>query len=135
MFKKMKDKGVALFIVLATLLVVTLLAGVILNIVSSHSRLTHHQVSRIKAYYAARGIMNYVFEKMRTDPTNWAPNPAGGQNKYACHRSCIDSGITSYLSIPTDNDIPYLVQVTIYPQGTGVSGNGAKIEIKTRYSP
>lgn len=121
---KKAQKGVVLLIVLATVLIVVLLAGIVLNITSSQSRLTHHQVSRIRAYYAGKGMMNYVLEKMRTDP-NWAP---GAENKYACYRGCVDSVTADpLLLMPSlDADIPYKIQVTIKPSG--------QIDIKTDYS-
>ncbi len=58
-------KGVVLLIVLGTLLVVASLATVILSLILSHSRLTHHQTSRIQAYYAAMAGVNYALEKLR----------------------------------------------------------------------
>lgn len=127
-------KGVILFIVLATILIVVILSGVILSIISSQARLTHHQVSRIKALYAGKGMMNYAMEMLRkgTAGGGWAL-PAAGSFSYACHRAC-DSGITPTYTIPTDNDIPYDVQIKIYPNGTGPNGIGAKLEIKTEYT-
>ncbi len=64
-------KGIILFIVLGTILIVTILANVIIGIMLSQSRLTHHQVSRIQAYYAAWGGVNLAYEKMRTGDPNW----------------------------------------------------------------
>jgi Tfp pilus assembly protein PilX len=61
----MGKKGVVLMIILGVILIVALLAGVILNIVLSQSRLTHHQVSRIQAYYASQAALNYAIEKLR----------------------------------------------------------------------
>ncbi|MBN2830736.1 MAG: hypothetical protein JXL82_00440, partial [Candidatus Omnitrophica bacterium] len=91
-----KRRGVVLFVVLATILLVIILSGVILRIISSQSRLTHHKVSRIKAYYAGRGMINYAFEMLRTG--TWVPNPAGGARKYACHRPpCIDGVPANYI--------------------------------------
>ena len=60
------NSGVVLLIVLSTLLVVVALANIILMIIGSHSRLTQHQVDRIKAYYSAQAGMNLAFEKLRT---------------------------------------------------------------------
>jgi Tfp pilus assembly protein PilX len=59
-------KGVVLLIVLGTLLVVASLATVILSLILSHARLTHHQTSRIQAYYAAMAGVNYALEQLRT---------------------------------------------------------------------
>lgn len=55
--------------VLGTLLVVVILANVILSTILSQSRLTHHQISRIQAYYAAMAGMNYALEQLRLG--NW----------------------------------------------------------------
>lgn len=66
-------QGIVMFIVLATVLVVILLANILLGLVSSQSRLTHHQVSRIQAYYAAKSGINYAIEQLRLG--NWL---AGG---------------------------------------------------------
>lgn len=70
-------RGIVLFIVLVTLLIVVILANIILNLMSSQSRLTHHQVGRIQAYYADYGAMNYAFDKIRRMDPSW-PKPAAG---------------------------------------------------------
>lgn len=125
-------KGAILFIVLAVILVVVILSGVILSIVSSQSRLTHHQVSRIKAYYASKGVMNYALEMLRTGV--WKP---GASKKYACHKGCIDSVTASYI-IPDDTDIPYRIQVTIWPNKKAnnplLDTLVTQIDIKTQYT-
>ena len=128
---KNNKKGAILFIVLAVILVVVILSGVILSIISSQSRLTHHQVSRIKAYYASRGVMNYALEMLRTNA--WVANASGGANKYACHRGCIDSVAQSY-NITTDADIPYKIQVTIHPNNNALGNTVTQIDIKTQYT-
>ena len=126
---KNNKKGAILFIVLAVIIIVVILSGVILSIVSSQSRLTHHQVSRIKAYYASKGIMNYAMEKLRTGI--WVPHAT--VNRYACHRGCIDS-VTETYDIPDDPDIPYKVQVTIHPLNTSLSNTVTQLDIKTQYT-
>ncbi len=62
---KSKEEGLAIFMVLSILLVVTVLVNVILAIISSQARFTHHQVSRIKAFYATQAGVNYALEKLR----------------------------------------------------------------------
>ncbi len=62
---KLKERGVALFVVLATIFVVVLLANICLNIMVSQSRLTHHKVNRIQAYYAGWAVINYAQEELR----------------------------------------------------------------------
>jgi Tfp pilus assembly protein PilX len=76
---RIQERGVILFIVLATIFVVTLLGTVVVGIISSQSRLTRHKVSRIQAYYAAMAGVNYALEKLRIgewtySPTNSCPN-------------------------------------------------------------
>ena len=94
------EKGVVLFIVLAALFVVVILANIVLSLIASQSRLTHHQVSRIQAYYAAKAGVIYGLEQLRTG--NWVPGtdcrpnnpcllgppPAGG--------TCLDPDFTRY---------------------------------------
>lgn len=61
-----RNKGVALFLVLGVVLMVVLLTNIFLGIILSHSRLSHHQISRIQAYYAAWAGVNYAREMLRT---------------------------------------------------------------------
>jgi hypothetical protein len=78
-------KGLILFIVIGIILVVGILAIVVLRIIGSHARLTHHQVSRIQAQYAAKAGLVYALEKLRIgkpdgwtySPTNDCPSPNG----------------------------------------------------------
>jgi Tfp pilus assembly protein PilX len=126
-------KGVILFIVLATILIIVLLSGVVLSIISSQSRLTHHKVSRIKAYYAGKAMMVYTFEKLRAG--TWTL-PATGSVYYACssNYACID-GVTKTYDLPaTDADIPYKVQVTINPLKSTNPGGTADLQVKTQYT-
>jgi Tfp pilus assembly protein PilX len=69
--RKFDKKGVALFMVLATILIIIVLASIVLTIISSQSRLTHHKVSRIQAYYAALAGMNYAFDNLRKGTSTW----------------------------------------------------------------
>jgi hypothetical protein len=62
-------QGIVLFIVLGTIFIVIILGNIILSIILSQSRLTHHQISRIQAYYAAQAGINYALEMLRITPT------------------------------------------------------------------
>jgi len=76
-------KGIALLTVLVVLLVVVALAEGILQIMLNQSRLTHHNVSRIQAYYAAMAGMKLAYENLRTN--SWPlPNPASAYRHYMC---------------------------------------------------
>ncbi|MFC1804225.1 hypothetical protein ACFLZ3_00100 [Candidatus Omnitrophota bacterium] len=66
---RLDNRGVVLLMVLGTVLVVTILANVIMGIMLSQSRFTHHKVSRIQAYYAALAGANFAIENLRTG--NW----------------------------------------------------------------
>jgi len=70
---KSNEKGLAIFMVLGILLVVTVLANVVLTIISSQARFTHHQVSRIKAFYATQAGVNYALEKLRRGEWTYSP--------------------------------------------------------------
>ncbi|TRZ95931.1 hypothetical protein D4R78_02210 [bacterium] len=63
---KNQEKGIAIFMVLGILMVVVVLANVILAIVSSNARFTHHQVSRIQAYYASQAGITYAIYRLWT---------------------------------------------------------------------
>ena len=128
---KLRDKeGVVLFVVLGTIFIVIILSAIILQIISSQSRLTHHQVSRIQAYYASQAGMVYALEELRIG--GWVPNPPAGQIKYACLNGCVDS-VTETYTIPADTAIPYHVQVAIYPLDSGINGT-TRLDIKTEYT-
>jgi hypothetical protein len=82
MVNKKKNSGVALFFVVLTVVVVLVLSVVILSTMSNQSRLTHHQISRIQAYYASLASINYSLEMLRIGlPNGWStascPSPAG----------------------------------------------------------
>lgn len=125
------EKGVVLLIVIATIMVIVILSGAILSIISSQSRLTHHQISRIKAYYAGKGIMNYAQDMLRQGI--WVADAAS--NRYACHRDCSGLGVPSpdYV-IPTDGDITYNILVTIYPRNQALGNTVTRLDIKTDYT-
>ena len=130
------ERGVILLIVLGTVLIVIILSGVMLKTVSNQSRLTHHQVSRIKAYYAIKGIMNYAQDMLRKG--TWAPDPVTN-NRYACLGDCSGLGVSAPdYPIPADSDIPYNILVTIYPlnraDNASLNGKVTQLNIKTDYT-
>jgi hypothetical protein len=60
-----KRKSVALVLVLFVLFSVLVVAHIVLIFFSSQSRLSHHQISRLQAYYAGMAGINYAFEQLR----------------------------------------------------------------------
>jgi Tfp pilus assembly protein PilX len=106
---KSAKRGVALFIVLGTILIVVILANVVLSIILSHSRLTHHQISRIRAHYAGLAGMNYALEQLRTGTWTW-PNDYCIGNITAGH--CVGFPPANFVN---DQNMPYEVRINIQP--------------------
>ncbi|MBU1125013.1 MAG: hypothetical protein KKC84_03230 [Candidatus Omnitrophica bacterium] len=122
---KESSRGVVLVIVIATIIVITALINVILGMMNSQSRLTHHQVSRIQSQYATQAAINYTLEKLRLG--SWEA-PA---TKYLCK-----SG-----GHITEPDLPpgiHYVEVTIAAAGSGTcsppAGVNACVSAKAVYS-
>jgi Tfp pilus assembly protein PilX len=122
---RLDRKGIALFMVLATILVVVILCNIVLSIISSQSRLTHHEVSRIRAYYAAQAGLVYTMEKLRNG--SWPSS--GASDRYYCMAlvaggagACVDSGVTLNGTIPYDKMVTYdgtfRIQVKVYADNT-----------------
>lgn len=122
-------KGVILLIVLGTIMVVFVLAAVIIKTVSSQSRLTHHQISRLRAYYASKAGMNLVFYKLRTGA--WTQDNT--VTKYYCINGKVDAAVACLETI-ADSKIPYNVQIAILPKSNpGINGT-TRIDIKSDYT-
>ena len=111
------NKAMAMLLVLVTIAVVMLLANIVLSTVVSQSRLTHHQVSRIQAYYAAQAGINYALDKLRRqdDTINW-PIPASDEAAYTRRicRNCVAPDIAE-LKLPLSINS---VSVKVTPAGT-----------------
>lgn len=126
MSKEKGQKGVVLLLVLGTLLVVIILANVVLSIVSSQSRLTHHQVSRIQAYYASQAAVNYALEKLRLGSDgNWkvltASSPySDNYTRYMCKENTGNCAATagSIIEPALPTAINYVEIKVIKPQCT-----------------
>jgi Tfp pilus assembly protein PilX len=100
-----RHKGVMLFMVLATLLIVVIVVNGILSLVLTNYRKTYHHVSRIKAYYAAFAGMNLALEKLRGG--FWASDSGSPYTYSLCsqfQRSNCDVN---------DTDIPWPVDISI----------------------
>jgi len=121
-------KGVILIIVIGTIIVIATLSTVILRIILSQSRLTHHQISRIQSQYAAKAGINYALEKLRkNDDTNW---PATGEYTITMYRSGASAPNFNEPDLPSSID---RVEITVYAPGTGTSGT-RKISAKAFYT-
>lgn len=109
------NKGVVLVIVLATILVSMLLAVAVMNLITNQSRLTHHQLSRIQAYYASKAAITYAQEQLRkgtwvagTDCKASKPCDAGdvGLNLANDFRPASIIDVSIYIRADTDPKCP-----------------------------
>ena len=131
----MDKKGVALFFVLAILLVVAILANIILNFISSQSSFTTHQVKRIQAYYAAVAGVNYAREQLRLNNPAWNTTTTTTANFKICGSAysaanptlCTGDNITE-TSFPSS--ISY-VRITIGPLN---AANSRTIDATVNYT-
>lgn len=117
---RIQERGVILFIVLATIFVVILLGTVVVGIISSQSRLTRHKVSRIQAYYAALAGINCAIEMIRQGNADWIPSPDTGtytRTRILCN-GCVPPDIN-------EPDLPRSIQnvtIIIGAPGSGING-------------
>ena len=120
------NKGVILLMVLATVLIVALLANIILRLISTQYKLTHHQIARIQAYYAAMAGVNYALDNLRRGA--WTVN------------SCLESAGGCPLN---DSDFPDTiiqpVTIIIRPSGSADCINppnqvNARISVTANYA-
>ncbi len=109
-------KGVVLLLLLGTLLITTSLAGIATYIVVTQSRLSQHQINRIKAYYAALAGINLAMEKLRVG--------AWGTTVGVPYTLCNNTGCDAY-----DYDIPFDgVSITISdPDAAGLRTINANV--------
>lgn len=77
-------KGFIIFIVLGVIMVVAVLATVSLRIISNQARLTHHQVGRVQAQYAAKAGMVYALDQLRRGAWVYAPPANSCKNTGDC---------------------------------------------------
>lgn len=121
------EKGVVLFVVLGVILMTATLAAVVLSLIVSHHRLTHHQSSRIQAYYAAQAAMNYAVEKLRngTDPS-WPAN--GTYTRNLCRANCTGPGDIN------DPNFPGSIQGVTIRVGAPDANNVRQINITANYT-
>jgi Tfp pilus assembly protein PilX len=113
-------KGVVLYLVLASILVALVLASTILNLILNQARFSHHEVSRVQAYYAALAGANYAFEGVRSGnpPSCWLPSSTTTTH-YICKTGGTGACATPGSCDLTDDKLPLSVsQVAISLCGT-----------------
>jgi len=120
-------RGIALYLVLAVILVVVILSGVILNLLSSQSQLTYKQTRRIQAFYAAQAGIRLAIANLQADSPNWATGTGNTFTRVICRK---DTGVlpctAANLVTPnmTDPDFPSsinYVQITVGPYDSSLS--------------
>jgi Tfp pilus assembly protein PilX len=119
-------KGMALYLVLTILIVVILIAGMFLNLVLSQGRLTHHQVSRTQAYFAARMGMNYAVEMLSRNDSSWPST--GVYNRTICRAAASACN-------KTEPDLPLSIRsVTVYVGDVNSTTNVRPLNITVDYA-
>ena len=125
--------GVIFFVVISVVMIAALLAITVLRVVSNQARLTHHQLSRIQAQYAAKAGLILALDKLRQNDTNWG---TGVLTKKICRSATPDNGC-NLADVILDSDLPNTIQcvdITVEAApGTGPSGT-RKVSAKTTYT-
>ena len=121
------SKGIALILVLSFTLIVAILANITLIVIRSQSRLTHHQLSRIQAIYAAQAGMNYALEKLRVGDSNWTSTNCTAASPCSVP---FDSGDFKPPSI-VGNTVSVVIRA---PGSSGCLGNEACISTTATYT-
>jgi len=132
-------KGAILFIAIGMIMVVSILVIVILRIISNQARLTHHQVSRIQAQYAAKAGINYALEKLRrNDDPNWPTDKNGRYTRYMCRSASSGPNCGNPNFVFIEPDLPNSIQevdITVYQSPASASKNGPrKVSAKAIYT-
>ena len=86
---KVKKKGVVLFIVMISIIILIALANVLLSTILNQSRLTGHQSGRIQAYYAAMVGISVAYDRLFFNA--WAVPAPGAHNEFVI---CREAGAT-----------------------------------------
>lgn len=120
-------KGAILFVVLGTIIVVATLSTVILRIMLTQTRLTHHQVSRIQAQYAAKAGVTYALEMLRINDPDWSSSV---EYTRIMRRTGSVSPDINEPDLPASID---RVEITVYSPGTGPSST-RKVSAKAVYT-
>ncbi len=127
MFRKInfRNKGIVLYTVLMALLMVLIFATIILSIIISQSRLTHHSVSRIQAYYAAFAGANLAIDRLMANDPLWPA--AGSYTRTLCRSACNYNDASLPLSVNQIN-------ITVGVPNSGIN-NTRTITVTADYAP
>jgi Tfp pilus assembly protein PilX len=70
-------KGAVLVVVLGTMIILTILALVAVNLMTQESRIAEHKIRRIQAFYAAQAGVVHALERLRREGSAYL-NPTPG---------------------------------------------------------
>jgi len=136
---KLNNKGVALIIVLATILAIVILANLIMTMMLSSSRLTHHKVSRIQSYYASLAGVNYAINRLALKTDALWPE-TGTYIRYICNSNaaCTFSAAipvppSCHVNEPNFPCTVRYVEITVGAPNSGIN-NTRQINARTIYS-
>jgi Tfp pilus assembly protein PilX len=114
---KRNRRGIILFIVIMVVMVVAILSTIILRVVTNHSTLTHHQVSRIQAEYAAKAGVIYALDTLRRNDAAAAACWAGGG--MIMRKAGLAACVVLEPNLPSSVT---QVNITVGAPGSGISG-------------
>lgn len=118
--------------VISVVVVASLLAIAVLRVVSSQARLTHHQLSRVQAQYAAKAGLVLALEKLRQNDPSWSS--AAQFTKRMCKNNAVSGcGGAEIIDPDLPNTIKYIDITVEAAPGTGPSGT-RKVNAKTTYT-
>ncbi|MCK9595173.1 MAG: hypothetical protein PHH68_01205 [Candidatus Omnitrophica bacterium] len=119
-------KGIALYLVLAVILVVVILSNVILNLISNQSQLTYKQTRRIQAFYAAKAGIQLAIASLQKNNPNWATGTGNSFTRVICRQATgVFPCTTANLVSPnmTDMEFPVsinYIQITVGPYNSSL---------------
>jgi len=116
------NRGIALYMVICMLIVVLALAFVVANLLSSHFRFTHHEIQRIRAYYAAMAGLVLAYDQLTYGVPAWT-TAIPTTHQLFC----------SACEFP-DATIPFQVNVLVDIPGTSVDGVGRRVSAAVDYT-
>ncbi|MFH1441403.1 MAG: hypothetical protein ABIH18_05135 [Candidatus Omnitrophota bacterium] len=123
MNNKVKVKGSALLFVLVMLMIVTLLANVVLQVMLNQSRLSQHRIWRVQALYEAQAAMVLTMQQLRDRNWDYSSN--------YCLNAC-PPNMAGPVPIPTNDELIYDIGIGIGALGSGPN-NTARIDITVAY--
>ena len=129
------NRGMALYLVLGVLFLTIMLAQMFFNIVLSQASLSHHQVSRNQAFYAARLGMVYAIDRLSAGDPAWPGT--GTYTHYICQSG--GSPCVSPNNYTIESALPLTIQsiridVSNWSTASDVSNGTRPINVTVNYT-